>query len=152
MLPIKKKKKKNMHEWGGAVLQGLQGPSLLRMGVLRRSLQWIHEDLGGWPINWVGEENGAEKRCFPRLAKKCRARRDFQAGWWRLDLPVKYLILISRVLDLTNEPFCSGFQDALTMSWRLPFYCISTLLMNIPKGSKYNKKTVYSNYTLRAVC
>lgn len=100
---------------------------------------------------------GQKKRCFPRLAKNGGHRGVFQAdrlfhGLVKAGPSSEVLNIDKLSVDLTNKPFCSGFQDTLTTSWHLPFYSISTLLMNIPKGSKYNKKTVYSNCTLRAVC
>lgn len=94
--------------------------------VLRRSLQPIYDNMSGWPRSWIGGENRAE--CFLRLAKSVgqegkmfRQTNDSMMVWWKPGLQVKYFILISWVLGLTSEPFCSGFQEALTTHWHLPF-------------------------------
>lgn len=108
--------KKATHEWGEAELQGPPSSGWL----LWRSLQLMCESMDGWPRNWVAEESGVEIRCFLRLAKIVGQeggtfwQTDYSTVWWRLGLQVKYLKLISQVLDLTSEPFSSGFQEALT--------------------------------------
>lgn len=94
--------------------------------VLRRSLQPIYDNMSGWPRSWIGGENRQNvssdwQKVWGKKEKMFRQTNDSMMVWWKPGLQVKYFILISWVLGLTSEPFCSGFQEALTTHWHLPF-------------------------------
>lgn len=101
----------------------------------------------GWMTQWLsGKGERDRKRCFPGLAKKCGTRRrEFQADglfYGRVTVrPSCEIIHIDKLsAGFDQWAFLSKISRRSDNSLASSIYCISTLLMNIPKAPSITRR------------